>query len=196
MKTTASHGFTLVETLVALFVFAIVAGASTFVFGQTVEASRGIEETSQELQELQRTRAALRSDLAQMAVRVTRDTDGNPRPRIDGGEGQDMLIAFARRGPDRSDREGRPSMEYVEWSAGPEGLTRRAAPFLDGAEFGPPAVLLPGAQNVEIEFHLEGAWNERPMTANGDALPDAVRLTLTHPRFGRTEQLFLTGVPS
>lgn len=187
-------GFTLVETLVALFVFAILVSASTFVFGQTVEASERIEAGYEELQALQRTRAALRADLMQMAARVSRDEAGNPRPVLAGGRGSDVLLGFVRRGPDNRDRAGRPSMQYVEWRASAAGLERRAAPFVDGAAPGDPATMLGGIESARIEFHVDGRWQDSPQGPRPDVFANAVRLAFDHPRFGKVEQLFLTGL--
>ena len=186
-------GFTLVETLVALFVFAIVAGASTLIFGQTVEAGQVVEAASQEVQALQRTRAALRADLSQMVVRPSRDMRGDPRPVIRGGAGTDILFAFVRRGPEAV-VEGQPAMQYVEWSLEGGALQRRAAPFVDGAELGEAAVLLPGVKTATSEFHIADGWSDRPEGPAPDVYPDAVSLTLESARFGRTEQSFLTGL--
>ena len=49
-------------------------------------------------------------------------------------------------------------------------------------------------RNFEIAFNYGGAWSDRPSDAAGDWVPRAVRLTASHPRFGRVEQLFLTGL--
>ncbi|MEO0501338.1 MAG: type II secretion system protein GspJ [Pseudomonadota bacterium] len=200
-------GFTLVETLVALAVFAVVAGGATLIFGQSVAASRQVEAASIELQALQRTRAALRADLARMTARRTRDERGTPRPPVmvqpgAGGDDGRLLLGFVRTGPDRSDREGRPSISYVEWRQTEDGLTRASAPFADGAPVGAPALLLPGASAAEIALHIDGQWTT-PVLAAAEttgpgamvAGPAAVRLSLTLPGYGRLEQAFLTGLP-
>ena len=194
---TAQRGFTLVETLVALFVFALLVTAAAFILGNSAEAGRQVEAVSAELQGLQRTRAALRADIAQMAPRDSRAPDGSMRPPLASGmEAGGALMAFVRYGPDNPDGEARPAMQYVEWRLTGEGLVRQAARHLDGEEPGAPAILLPGAADAEIAFHYEGAWSDRPLPAAAGeqpALPGAVRLRFDHPRFGAVEQLFLTG---
>lgn len=191
---TRQAGFTLIETLVALFVFALIAGMATFILGSSAEASRHVEAASEELQALQRTRAALRGDLSMMAPRPTRGPEGDMRPPLTGTDDDGTLIAFVRRGPPNLGENVRPGMQYVEWLANSEGLVRRASRHLDGAEPGPDALLLPGARDIGIAFNVEGAWSDR---LDPDApQPAAIRLTLTHPRFGRVEQLFLTGAVS
>ncbi|MBV7257815.1 type II secretion system minor pseudopilin GspJ [Pacificimonas sp. WHA3] len=191
------QGFTLVETLVALFVFALVVGASTFVFGQTVRASQGIEAASKEVQALQRTRAALRADLLQMVARPSRDENGDARAILAGGDNAEVLLAFVRRGPDDQERAGRPSMQYVEWQLTGRGLERRTAPFVDGVAAETPALLFPGARRAKVEFNVKGAWSDRvPRTLPSGTYVQAIRLTLDHPRFGPTQQLFMTGLPS
>ncbi len=191
MNRRAATGFTLVETLVALFIFGLLASAGAYTLGVSVENAQAVEAVADELQDLQRTRAILRSDLGQMADRPTRDSAGEPRGVLTGGEGADILLGFARYGPDNSGA-ARPSLQYVEYSMTEAGLERRAAVQLDGSAMSPAALMLPQASAAEVDFHYDGAWSDtvQPRPA---PLPDAVRLVITHPRFGRVEQLFLVG---
>ena len=71
-----TRGFTLVETLVALFVFGLIAAAGVIILGNSADAQLRIGEASRSVQDMQRLRAALRADLGQMAVRVTREATG------------------------------------------------------------------------------------------------------------------------
>ncbi|MGB3721299.1 MAG: type II secretion system minor pseudopilin GspJ [Pacificimonas sp.] len=191
----ASSGFTLVETLVALFIFGLLASAGAYTLGVSVESAQAVEEVSDQLQDLQRSRAALRADLAQMTPRRGRGMDGAARSVLTGGENAPVLLAFTRFGPDNPDAAARPSLQYVEYRMTDAGLERRAAAQLDGAV--PVAsLLLPGAAAAEIDFHYEGAWSDTPLAAPAGSvapLPDAIRLNVSHPRFGRVEQLFLVG---
>lgn len=190
----SERGFTLVETLVALFIFGLVASAGAFALGNSVEAAQQIEAATDEVAALQRTRAALAADLAQFANRPSRAPDGDVRPPLAAGEqAEGALFSFARRGPENLDRERRPGLSYVSWHVTGEGLERRSARYLDGAPTDLRAVVLPGAANAEVAFAYEGAWSQEVMTAEDAGPPQAVRLRLTHPRFGLVEQLFLVG---
>lgn len=187
-------GFTLVETLVALFIFAMLVTAGAFVLGNSAEAARGVEAVSDELQALQRTRAALQADLGQMALRPSRAAGGEERGALTSGDRADgALLAFVRYGPDNPDGEARPALQYVGWFQTEGGLERRAAAHLDGEALGAGALLLPGASSARVQFHYRSGWSDTPVETAPAVLPDAVRLTLTHPRYGAVEQLFLTG---
>lgn len=190
----SERGFTLVETLVALFIFGMVASAGAFALGNSVEAAQQIEEATDEVAALQRTRAALAADFAQVANRLSRDESGERRPPFASGQlAGGALFAFVRRGPDNPDGEARPALSYVAWYMTDAGLERRSARYLDGAPTEVAALMLPGAADADVSFSYEGAWSEDVILAGGASLPEAVRLRLTHPRFGAVEQLFLLG---
>ena len=186
----SESGFTLVETLVALAVFSMLAMAGAFVLGNSAEAAQGVERASAQLHALQRTRAAMSADIGQMVDRPSRDSNGDPRPALAAGEGAGgALMAFVRMGPDNPDGAARPAMQYVAWAETPEGLVRRAATHLDGGEMRE-AVLWPGAQQVAVAFNYEGAWSDAPIEGR---IPAAIRVAATTSRYGPVEQIFLTG---
>jgi general secretion pathway protein J len=129
-----------------------------------------------------------------MALRPTRAAGGEARAALTTGErANGALLAFVRYGPDNPDGEARPALQYVAWYQTREGLERRAAAHLDGAAPGAGALLLPGASNARVQLHYRSGWSDTPIETVPALLPDAVRLTLTHPRYGTVEQLFLTG---
>lgn len=186
-----ANGFTLVETLVALFVFALLAAGGAFILGNSVDAAARIDDVSDEVQALQRTRAALMADVGQMTLRERRDDVGTAQPALRAASNE--LMTFARHGPDNPDGEARPSLSIVTWRQGADGLERLAARQVDGVAPASPALLLPGARNAELYFRYDGAWSETPLAEPSAPMPDAVRLTLDHPRFGAVEQIFLVG---
>ncbi|MEE4350979.1 MAG: type II secretion system minor pseudopilin GspJ [Pacificimonas sp.] len=193
-----ASGFTLIETLVALFVFAMLATAGALLLGNSVEAAQRIETASAETGALQRTRAALAADLAQIAPRPSRARDGTLRPAIAAGSEAGLgangaLFAFARHGPANDDGEARPGLSWVEWHQTADGLERRSARYIDGAEEQVAALMLPGTSGAEIAFAYDGAWSETVLITPDAPLPEALRLTLNIPNLGRTEQLFLIG---
>lgn len=198
------NGFTLIETLVALFVFSLLAAAAVVVLGNSADAQLRLSDVSASVQDFQRLRAALRADLAQAAERMPRGAAGEPRPAFEGADGSGRLFAFVRRGWENPGAAPRASLQYVEYRLENGAIVRRARPMVDGAAFGEPAVLAKGVAAVEVAYRAApdpvGAvatadWRTAWDPLQPTVLPLAVRIDATTARFGIVRQLFLTQVP-
>src|SRR5262245_36605474 len=110
-------GFTLVEMLVALFVFALLTAAGATVLRSTADSRETTHARTETLASFQRLRAILKSDLSQAAPRRTRDAAGKTiREAFSGanpGSGR-PLLRFVRRGWENADFEPRASLQQVE----------------------------------------------------------------------------------
>jgi general secretion pathway protein J len=191
------NGFTLVETLVALFVFGLLAAASVVVLGGSADTQLRLREVTGELGDLQRLRAALRADLAQAAVRLPRGEAGERLPAFDAGDGQGRLFAFVRRGWENPDALPRASLQHVEYRLDGGDLVRLSRRMVDGAAYAEPAVLARGVEAVVVTYRdSEGVWRDSWDPVRSDAIPAAVQIDLTTRRFGTVRQLFLTQVPA
>jgi general secretion pathway protein J len=190
------RGFTLVELIVALAIFALLASAGVALLRSGADSTRMAAARSDETARLLRLRALLIDDLGQAAPRRVRDSNAVLLPAFAGTRGDrrdEPLIALTRRGWTNDDALPRASLQRVEWRLSPAGaLERRAWPMLDGAEPGPPAVLMTGITGARLRFRREGAWSDRWDDPAG--LPDAVEIALDRPG-GRLTQAFLVGPP-
>jgi general secretion pathway protein J len=189
-------GFTLIEMMVALLIFALITAAGVAVMSSTLTNQSAVRVRVERYAELQRMRALVKADLSQAATRRTRGEDGLPAltafagvsPWVTGGP----LLAFTRRGYENPDQAPRASMQYVEYALIEGRLERRARPALDGARLGPAQVLLTDVESIQSAYLFDGVW--RP-TWRGEAtadIPAAVRLTMTLKDLGEIDQLFLT----
>jgi len=189
-------GFTLIEMLVALRVFALLSAVGVGVMAYAADNQGVIQQRMDRLGEFQRARGLLQADLAQAAVRRVRGRDGSAARnafigRTDGiGRSGEPLLALVRRGWSNPDGEPRASLQYVEYRLVDGTLERASRAALDGAATGMPRVLLTGIRTASIEYHYRGQWN-RGWAGGAEILPDAVRLTLDVAGLGRVEQLFL-----
>lgn len=191
-----NNGFTLVETLVALFVFGLIAAAAVVVLGNSADTQLRLSALSTGVQDMQRLRAALRADLAQTAGRLPRGERGVPQPAfVGGGDGDGRLFAFVRRGWENPQGAPRASLQYVEYRHQDDRLVRLARPMVDGAAFAEPAVLASGVTRAVASFRAGDDWRDRWDPARPDAIPVAVQIDLSTTRFGIVRQLFLTQVP-
>ncbi|MDO9248556.1 MAG: type II secretion system minor pseudopilin GspJ [Phenylobacterium sp.] len=185
-------GFTLVEMLVALFIFSLLAAAGVTVMRFTVDNQVAVRGRMDRLGDIQRTRALLKSDLEQAAPRRTRDEAGTPAAGpFGGGPPPGALLAFSRRGWDNPDRAARGSLQYVEYRVEEGRLERRSRPALDGARLGEPQRLIDGVQAADVEFLSQGAWRPTWTSSSSVPMPQVVRLTLTLKSVGEVRQLFL-----
>lgn len=185
-------GFTLIEMLVALFIFSLLAAAGVSVMRFSVDNQMAVRSRMDRLGDFQRARALLKGDLEQAAPRRTRDEAGSPaQGAFAGGQGPAPLLAFTRRGWDNPDRAARASLQYVEYRLVEGRLERRSRPALDGARLGEPQRLIDGVEAANVEFLSQGAWRPNWTSSSSAPTPQVVRLTLKLRAVGEVRQLFL-----
>jgi general secretion pathway protein J len=128
------NGFTLVEMLVALFVFAMVSAGGVAMLRFSVDNQNIVRDRTERFGQLQTARAILKTDISQAAAFEP------------GG-----LLTLTRRGWENPDGLSRPSMQHVVYLVTGGRLERRAGPALSGAETGAPQVLIEGLRSARIE---------------------------------------------
>lgn len=166
-------GFTLVEMLVSLALFAIIASVATML---TFTATRAAAATGTRLATVSAANAAaglLAADLAQAAARPVLADDGTLVPAFVTTESG---IVLTRRG-----LRVAPGLARVAWGIAPAGLVRQTWPSLDGARPGPATLLLPGVSGARFRVLTERGWTDAWVPATPDALPRAVEATLSFP---------------
>ncbi len=185
-------GFTLVEMLVALFIFALIGVAGVAVIRFTSTNQEVVRGRSEHLAQIQRTRAMLKADLAQAAPRRTRSVDGaSAASTFTGGQpnaGGPFLI-LVRRGRANPQGEPRSSLQYVEYRLNGGRLERRMRAAPDGAPLGPPQILIEGVRDGSAAYLSSGNW----LTAfgGGNRLPQAARIAFDIDGVGLVSQLFV-----
>lgn len=192
---TVRSGFTLVEALVALAVFAMVAGAGAAILSVSIENRIAVHASSERTAALQRTRTLLKADLGQATNRRTRDRNGEPQPlALAGAAGPGSpILTLTRAGWSNAGDLGRSSLQRVEYRLVEDRLERRVSPFLDGSRPGPPQLLLSGVTNLTLSFVEGGHEAPSPVPDPSGRQPDAVRLRLVLDGYGSLDQIFLVG---
>lgn len=197
MRRPAARGFTLVELLVAVAVFALLAAAGVAMLAYAADNQRLLGERMQRLAQFQRARALLQADLAQAAVRRVRGADGTPaRSAFVGSHARARsdqagpLFALARRGWSNPDLEARPSLQYVEYRLVEGRLERSVRTALDGAAPGQPQLLLDGVRALSVDYMSRGQWSDG-WGGGANDLPQALRLNLEVDGLGRMAWWFL-----
>jgi general secretion pathway protein J len=188
-----ARGFTLLEVLVSLAIFGLIAAAGVAVMAYAADNQGVVRERMARLAEFQRARAILRADLAQAALRRTRRGDGSAsRDAFVGSRpGQPgPLFAFVRHGWENPDAEPRASLQYVEYRIVDGRLERAARAALDGTVPVAPQVLLAGIRDARVMYHVRGAWNDG-WPGGAANLPAAIELALELDGIGHVTQRFL-----
>lgn len=194
-KRSAEHGFTLIEVMVALLIFGIIAAAGVAILSFSVRAQGVTAAKLDDVSALNRTVSILSADLAQALDRPTRDERGVTRPAFAGeaGGAADPTLRLVRGGWSNPDGLARPGVQKVAYRVANGVLERIGYPQLDGAAPLPPAALLSGVADARARYRYRGAWSGRWDGANGVALPDAMELTISRTDGRRYRALFLVG---
>jgi len=190
-------GFTLVEAMVSLFVFSLIAAGCAAMLMQSVGSQKAISAAHESLRELQTTRALLAADLLQAAPRAVRRPGVARLPDFVGGH-EDIAMAFTRAGAEPDpDTGAQTSLLYVEYAVQNGALVRRTRHHPDavaGAET-PARVLMHDVSNVKFSFYDGATWGEGWAGAGyGAALPRAVAVELDTKRYGRVRLETLVGL--
>jgi general secretion pathway protein J len=198
MKTVA-RGFTLVEMLVALLAFSLLAAAAVGILNVSLRNKETLGRTADVLEQLQIARAMMKADFSQLAPRPVRDAYGGlPHGSFAKGSATDAqtIVSFVRRGWDNpGGEEARGSLQYVEYVVDGANLVRRSRPYLDPTPGTPTSsmTLLADVGKVSVSFLAGGKWLEqwRPVSRSAE-LPSAVAMTLTVAGLGEIRQAFPT----
>ncbi len=167
----AEHGFTLVEMLVTLLLFGIIASVATTL---TASATRSFAATDSALagvSQLEGARAVLAADLGQAAQRPSMAADGKPMPAF-------LLTAdgfvLVRRGL----AGALPNVEKVAWGFDGTALMRQTFPAIDLAGPGQAILMVPGVKAVRLRVAGPQGWQDSWRPENPEDLPRAVEITL------------------
>jgi general secretion pathway protein J len=191
-----SQGFTLVELLVALTIFALLSAAGVTLLSFSVRAQEAADERLTRLAEIRRAGALLTSDLAQAAPRISRDEAGAVKPALIGGSGQGdaLILSLVRRGWENLDGANRPARQKGQdrWVSG--RLERTAHRHIDGGAPMEPVAVVTGIRNVRLRYRdPRGEWRERWDPTQPTLMPVAVEMVIDTEESESIRQLFLVG---
>jgi general secretion pathway protein J len=189
-RRSAEHGFTLVEVMVSLMIFGMIAAAGVAILSFSIRAQGASSHRLDDDSALTRTLAVLSADCAQATIRAARDTGGILRPAF---VGEGTTLAFVRGGWTNIDAAPRPSAQKVEWRIAGDVLQRVGYPQLDGAAPLPPTPMLSGVRAIALRYRYAGAWSDRWDGAGGVPLPQALEMRLIRTDGTSYRAMFLVG---
>jgi general secretion pathway protein J len=192
------RGFTLLELLIAVAIFALLALATYRMLSSVMQADGATREHEQQLREVVRAMAAFERDVLQVVPRPTRDPFGEDRPALIGEDGDDTALEFTRSGWRNPMGAPRSRLQRVRWELSGEQWQRRYWNVLDQAQDSKPQVqaVLDGVTSFTLRYmDRQGQWLPSWPPTDGTAkerferLPRAVELVLEHRRYGQLRRV-------
>ncbi|MCI5043564.1 MAG: type II secretion system minor pseudopilin GspJ [Aquisalinus sp.] len=198
-------GLTLIEMLVALSVFSVIAISCLVIMRLGLDSDEQLQEATQLSADFQLARSLIKSDLAQLSTRLTRDELGQRSfAAMRGGnfqfgepfvndKGETLLLSLVSNGRFNPDNQyPQSSLQYIEYMLVEGKVVRRVWPFLDRLAETPRSeqILFANVSAVSMTF-LDGPrwvnqWQSRP----GSVAPRAISLEFDHSTLGTVQQLF------
>jgi len=175
------HGFTLLELMVAVAVFAILSAMAYGGLRNVIDNSQQTDLSMQRLQQVQLAMVKISRDFTQLSQRNIRDEYGNSNNYIMAGENGDVLIEFTRGGRRNPAEMLRSHLLRVAYKLEDNQLSRLHWPHLDRTQEMQPyeSVLLEDVEDASIRFlDNNNEWHDEwpPLSATGKAGGNAVIL--------------------
>ncbi len=191
------RGFTLMEMLVALGIFAVIGVLSSQLLRQTIDVSEVLMDRGDRLVEVQRAMNVMSRDFQQIVTRTVRDEFGDTSGHV--VLDQFGVLKFTRMGWSNLLNRPRSTLQRVEYLLTDGVLTRRYWPVLDRTESTEPIDQELLTEIEELEFELIDVNNLEhiswpPLLDNIDGsepVPVAIQLTMNVEPFGEVSRLWL-----
>lgn len=182
---TREHGFTLVEMMVALFIFALLAAAGVTLLSVGVRAQATAGSRLEDTAQLRRMSSLLANDLAQIVPRTARDANGQALRAFTGNDGKSnpLVLGFVRAGAQR-----------VDVALEGKTLVRRGYKAIDGTADANTMVLAENVTALSMRYRdRKGEWRPRWDNVLIDSLPAAVEMTVTRDKAAPLTLAFIAG---
>ncbi len=191
-------GFTLLELLVALSIFAVISVAAYSGLQSVLTTERKVVASSERLGRVQMAFIMLERDIQQVVVRGIRDEYGLEQPALAGGGAAADLVVLTRAGWDNPLHQERATLERLAYRIDGSRLIRLHWDTLDRGGISEPreVELLDDIAQMSIGFLAENdSWqSEWPPSAEGDEavapMPRAVRVTAVLNDWGEITRIF------
>lgn len=197
MKQSAESGFTLIEMMVALIIFAMIAAAGVALLSFSIRAQASTAAQLDEVAGLRRSSVLLANDLAQSLPRVARGGDGAVLRAFTGNDGHSdpLVLGYVRGGRTNPDNQPHSAIQRVDVTLNKGRLERRAYAAPDGDSASTTIILADNVASVSMRYRdKRGDWRGRWDNSDIASLPAAVEMTIMRAR-NRSLTLAFVGGP-
>ncbi len=196
MTAARASGFTLIEMMVALFIFALLAGAGVMLLSFGVRAQAAAVARLDDVAGVRRMSVLLANDFAQAAPRIARGTDGQPLRAFTGNDGRSdaLVLGYVRSGWSNPDGVARASVQRVDVTLINGRLERQGYDI--AVPDAPTATLLLADRVTAVSMRYRdglGDWRARWDNNDLASLPAAVEMTVTRGNSPPLVMAFATG---
>ena len=184
----ANTGFTLLELLVAIAVFAVLAIMSYGTLSNVLLAQSQTREAAQQLNRVQKAMLHIERDLLQVVVRPIRDDTGTPFPALAGAEFGHYRLEFTRTGYPNPNNAARSYLQRITYAMPDDEehkLYRYIWPSLDRGEIQEPHKLLLLDDVEELVLHFydnqgeeHSSWPPPTSQQSLISMPQAIKVVL------------------
>lgn len=190
MTTPATRGFTLLELLVALAVFSIMATAAYSGLSSVLSTRAALETQNRRLAAVQMAVFRLEQDIEQAVSRPVRDEYGELQAALLGGDLADGPLTLTRAGWDNPLGQPRANLQRVSYRLRDRRLWRLHWLTLDQGGLNAPreTLLLERVQDFRVRFLKDRVWKKEwpPIIIDADGkekknlegLPQAIEISL------------------
>lgn len=188
-------GFTLIEMLVSLFIFSLIAAGTMTAMSSSLSMRERVNFGMENLNQLNAARAIMRTDFERLSLRQRRDILGSFEPYVLTTDGE-ALISFTRLGRENPGGiEARGDSERVAYQFSEGALTRQSWPSANPDVTARPneRVLIDNLQAARIEFMSEDRITVSRLAIAADGsenLPSIIQFILTDNRDIETVHIF------
>ncbi len=195
-----ARGFTLIEVLVSVLIFALMSAAAYAAIDTLLRSRQALYQREQSLQQLQTAMGRFERDLRQAMAEPVRDAYGETQPLLSGNR---TSVVLTRAGLANPLGQTRARFEHVQWALQDETLNRASFGVLDRAINTKPHIvpMLGGVTGFSLSYFDGTQWRQqwpRP-DASPDlpkVLPVAVALELETAEYGLLRRVIACVEPS
>jgi general secretion pathway protein J len=195
---TRKNGFTLIEVLIAMAIFAILAMLAYGGLNAVIESKEQTEQALTRLRQLQLTMSKLQRDIGQVVARDGRDEFGGILYKFSSSADSDLLMEFTRNGWRNPAGLTRSHLQRVGYRLDEDTLLRLSWPYVDRAQDSQAieTTLIDNIKDVKLRFYDGNEWQDnwpdaQALTSGAEVpLPKAVEITLQLNDWGSIMRIF------